>query len=147
METITNSHANLTQEQFDNLVLAKDERRTQILETMTQISEALVTDGISHDAEITPGWKDVNSFFPFGDEGEKILHVRLSPVLDNANLLTISIRELDKEKMLEERKRTSTGDEHLAEIRRILEPSLIPNDRVYITGLIKAELPAVKVLA
>lgn len=131
----------MTNREYEQLIATKDARRAAIAETMTQVNDALAKEGRTTGAEIVPGWKDVNGFFPYGTSpGNRILHVRLSPVLDDG-MIKLSIRELDREKMLEDRKLTSTGDEHQALVRIIKEPTLIPDAASSIIELVRAELP------
>lgn len=131
----------LKDEEYNEFITAKDARRAAMLKTMTKINEVLIGDGTTTGAQIYAGWKDINCFFPYG---ANILHVRISPVQDNKRKLTIAMRELDPEIMLEERKRTSIGNEHQAQIRIIQEPILIPDTPASIIELLREKLPLPK---
>ncbi len=123
----------------------KDARRDAIAKTMTKANKALIRDGRTTGGEIHLGWKAVDCFFLYEkNPGNRVLHIRLNPVEDDQGSLSVTMRELDRAIMLEERQRTSIGDEHQAVVRIVRGPTLIPNTPASIARLLRQELPLPK---
>ena len=131
----------LTEREYALYLAAKNARRDKIFKTMSAVSKTLTQEGITAGAEVFPGWKDVNCYFPYHtNPGNTVLHIRLSPVEDDKRKLTVTMRELNSEIMVDERKRVSIGAESQSQIRIVLEPTLIPNRSSSVIKLLKKEL-------
>ncbi len=135
----------LTEHEYADVLAAKDARRDANFSIMSAVNETLISEQRTTGGEIFPGWKDINSYFPYPTNGDnRILHVRISPV-DGSRKIRISMRELDREKMLDERKRVSFGSETQSQLRILLEPTLIPGTKSSILKVLKKELPKPKI--
>lgn len=144
MERDRSSHPLYSETELAAILARQNARKAIISRTLAKANQALIKEGITTGGEIHLGWNAVDCFFLYDGPGDRVLHIRVRPVPDDKRKLKITMRELDRERMLEERQRVSTGDEHQALVRTILEPTLIPNNSASITKLLRQELMSAK---